>query len=172
MEKCIFLLFLVQNLWKNRWIAFPCCILLLVFHQLTLPITLVSASSCVYYKWKYFMIPSTQLFNIQCSSFSAACFGSDYWAISRWYSTSDTSLFSCHGIFSWAWALVHVFTFGCVVSLASYLFISKIYIYSIWKYAGNNIKLNISSPSIISDPLKEDEMGRACCMNGGEEECL
>jgi hypothetical protein len=28
------------------------------------------------------------------------------------------------------------------------------------------------SPSIISDQAKEDDMGRACSMNGGEEEYI
>jgi hypothetical protein len=91
MKKCIFQLFLVQNLGGKKAdesLSPPafCCSF---FTKPELPITLVSASCCVYYKWKYGMIQSTQLFNIQYVLFSATCFGSDYWAISRWYNLSD-----------------------------------------------------------------------------------
>jgi hypothetical protein len=42
-----------------------------------------------------------------------------------------------------------------------------------WRELHNEELHNLySSPSIKSDLVKEDEMGRACSTNGGEEECI
>jgi hypothetical protein len=42
-----------------------------------------------------------------------------------------------------------------------------------WRKLHNEELHNLySSPSIISDQVKEDEMGRACSTNEGEEECI
>jgi hypothetical protein len=42
-----------------------------------------------------------------------------------------------------------------------------------WRKLHNELHNLYSSPNVIrNDQAKEDEMGRVCSMNGGEEECI